>query len=86
VIAERSQCTASLAYEISQPLGAILANSEAARLWLDRGASGVKEVGEALTDNGLGLRELADPVLQLLGVAPLSRASAIEAGGVSQSS
>ena len=44
------ELTTSLAHEISQPLGAILVNSQAARLSLDRGASGVKEVGAALTD------------------------------------
>jgi signal transduction histidine kinase len=44
-----SELTTSLAHEISQPLGAILANAQAARRLLGHGP-GSKDVGEALTD------------------------------------
>jgi signal transduction histidine kinase len=44
------ELTTSLAHEVSQPLGAILTNAQAARRLLNRGLSEVTEVGEALTD------------------------------------
>jgi signal transduction histidine kinase len=45
-----NELTTSLAHEISQPLGAILSNAQAARRLLAGEPADVKEVGEALTD------------------------------------
>ncbi len=44
------ELTSSLAHEISQPLGAIMTNAQAANRLLGRRPSEIKEVGEALTD------------------------------------
>ena len=62
------ELTTSLAHEISQPLGAILVNAQAARRSLDRGASGVKEVGEALTDITADAQRASQVIQRLRGM------------------
>ncbi|MGH7390292.1 MAG: sensor histidine kinase [Candidatus Rokuibacteriota bacterium] len=59
------ELTTSLAHEISQPLGAILTNAQAARRLLDRGSSEVTEVRAALGDIAADAQRAAHVIRRL---------------------
>ena len=62
--------TASIAHEIRQPLGAIVANAEAALRWLERTPPSLDEVRETLTDiaaDGERANEIIQSVRALFG-------------------
>src|SRR5262249_16378497 len=59
------ELTSSIAHEVSQPLGAILSNAQAARRLLDRGPSEVKELGEALADIAADAQRASQVIRQL---------------------
>ncbi|MGH7308652.1 MAG: sensor histidine kinase [Candidatus Rokuibacteriota bacterium] len=60
-----SELTASIAHEISQPLGAILTNAQAARRLLGQGPSQLKEVEDALADIAADSRRASEVIRRL---------------------
>jgi predicted metal-binding membrane protein/nitrogen-specific signal transduction histidine kinase len=70
------ELTATIAHELSQPLGAILVNSEAAKALLKSSAPNMEDLGEILTDiqrDDQRASEVIRSVQSLLKKAPLER-------------
>jgi len=75
-LAVMGELTASIAHEINQPLGAILANADAADLLLEGGAGRLYEVRRILADirrDDLRASEVIRRMRELLGKRPLER-------------
>ncbi len=75
-LAVMGELTASIAHEINQPLGAILANADAAELLLEAGAGRLEEVRRILADirrDDLRASDVIRRTRELLGKRPLER-------------
>jgi PAS domain S-box-containing protein len=72
-VATMGQLTASIAHEVKQPIGAMVANADAARRWLSRDPPNTEEVQKALTNianDGMRAGEIVSRIQEFSKKAP----------------